>query len=265
MSEFDKDWDWYAGLIDSRKESDEWSIIRKTRETHWEEFCQIKENAHVLDAGCGNGDYTRLMLLKGARVWAFDYAGKMVQAAEQRLKREGLKAEKLTVDSVLDIPYPDSMFDAVVCLAVIDHVPDDERSKAVSELARVLKPGGTLYINTPNKYAFHWRTGHYLMRLVGLFPKGKIRWFTPQQLSELVEDMDLVPMRSLGLEFIPPFSGLYTSDLRRRTFLPDGIISILDNIYLNIEARARRIDLFKALCLHYFLVAHKREVQSADI
>lgn len=112
MSDYDKDWDWYANLIDSHKESLEWTVIRRTRETHWEKFCHIQSGENVLGVGCGHGDYTRLLLLKGAKVWAFDYAKNMVAATESRLARAALKTEKLTVDSVLDIPYPDKMFGA---------------------------------------------------------------------------------------------------------------------------------------------------------
>ena len=99
----------------------------------------------------------------------------MIAATRRRLERSSLRAEKLTIDSVLDIPYLDDMFDAVLCLSVIDNLPDINKRKAVSELARVLKPGGTLYVNTPNRYAFHWRVGHFLMRQLDLFPRGKVR------------------------------------------------------------------------------------------
>ncbi len=265
MSGYDKDWDWYANLIDSRKESAEWGVIRKVRETHWREFCHIRAGESVLDAGCGNGDYTRLMLLRGAKVWAFDYAKNMVAATERRLTGAGLQAERVTVDSVLDIPYPDEMFDSVLCLAVVDHIPDKGRLKAASELARVLKSGGTLYINTPNRYAYHWRAGHFLMRQIGLFPKGKIRWFTPRRLKDLVEGVGLIPARSLGLEVIPPFSGLYTSDLRRRTIFPSRIISTLDRLYLELEIRLRRVDPLKAICLHYFLEARKPNAEKHSV
>jgi len=94
--------------------------------------------------------------LKGAKVWAFDYAKNMVAATERRLAIASLKAEKLTIDSVFDIPYPVEMFDAVLRLDVVDHIPDEERPKAAAELTRVIKPGGCLYINTPNRFVYHW-------------------------------------------------------------------------------------------------------------
>ena len=256
-NKYDKDWDWYADLIDNRKESEEWKIIRIIRESHWEELCKIKKGDKVLDAGCGHGDYTKLLLLKGAKVWAFDSSRNMVLATQKRLERLGLKVEELIIASVLSIPYPDEMFDAVLCLAVIDHIPDSERIIAVKELARVLRPGGDLYINTPNKYAYHWRLGHFLMRLLGKFPKGKIHWFTPKELKKIICSTGLIPKDSLGLELLPPFSGIYTSDLKRYTFFPEKVISLLDKLYLNLEIRLRRIRFLQSICLHYFLIAKK--------
>jgi SAM-dependent methyltransferase len=181
----------------------------------------------------------------------------MVASTEKRLKKAGLKAEKISIDSVLAIPYPDETFDTVCCLAVIDHLPDDKSHKAAVELARVLKPGGKLYINTPNRFAYHWRAGHFLMRQIGLFPKGEIRLYKPNDLKNLPQNSGLVPGRRLWLEFIPLFSGLYTSDLRRYTFLPQRLISLLDRLYLGIEIRLRRIEIIKPACLHYFLEATK--------
>lgn len=258
-SDFDKDWDWYSTLIDERKESPEWAVIREARESHWREFVRLPAEGRVLDAGCGNGDYTRLALQQDVRVWAFDLSPEMVASTERRLSAAGLAAEELQVASVVDIPYPDEMFDVVICFAVIDHVPDEHRTEAVRELVRVLKPGGTLYINTPNRYAYGWRAGHWLMRRLGMFPEGKIRWMTPKELQDLCVAAGCRVGRSLGLELVPPFSGIYTSDLQRHTVLPERLIGVLDRLYLRLEKRLRRIDLLKPVCFHYFLEATKSE------
>ncbi len=258
-SEFDKDWDWYSALIDDRKESPEWAVIREARESHWREFVQLPSDGRVLDAGCGNGDYTRLALQHGCPVWAFDLSPEMVSSTRRRLSAVGLTAEELQEANVLDIPYPDGMFDVVICFAVIDHVPDECRTQAVRELVRVLKPGGALYINTPNRYAYGWRAGHWLMRRLGRFPEGKIRWMTPKELQTLCVAADCRVGRSLGLELLPPFSGIYTSDLQRLTVLPERLIGVLDSWYLWLEKRLRRMDLLKPICFHYFLEATRND------
>ncbi len=50
---------------------------------------------------------------------------------------------------VLDIPFEEASFDAVFYYHVIEHVPDPQRS--LQEIARVLKPGGGLFVGTPNR------------------------------------------------------------------------------------------------------------------
>lgn len=256
-TEFDKDWDGYAALIDDRKDAPGWAVIREVRESHWRELVHVPAGGTVLDAGCGNGDYTRLALRHGARVWAFDLSPGMVAATERRLAAAGLEPKEVRVASVVDIPYPDDRFDVVLCFAVIDHVPDEHRLDAVRELVRVLKPGGTLYINTPNKHAYTWRAGHWLMRRLGRFPEGKIRWLSPSELQALCVEAGCRIGRSLGLELFPPFSGIYTSDLERLTVLPESVIAVLDRWYLRLERRLRRVDRLKPFCFHYFLEVTK--------
>lgn len=254
---FAKDWDAYSDLIDERKESPEWAVVRAARESHWDEFFGIGPEHDVLDAGCGNGDYTVLALAGGARVWAFDLAPRMVENTRQRVSRGGMTCEALGVASVVDIPYPDESFDVVMCLAVVDHVPDPMRQRAFDELSRVLRPDGAAYVNVPNQFAYHWRSGHWLMRQFGRFPHGKIRFMRPVEVRHHVRAAGLLPDASMGLEFVPPFSGIYTTDLRRFTVLPPLLTRYLDRAYLRLERGARRKSLLKPFCLHYFLRAHK--------
>jgi SAM-dependent methyltransferase len=254
---FAKDWDSYSDLIDSRKESKEWAVLRAARESHWDEFFALGPTHDVLDAGCGNGDYTVLALATGARVWAFDLAPRMVENARRRVSRRGMACEELRVASVVDIPYPDESFDVVMCLAVVDHVPDPMRQRAFDELSRVLRPDGEAYVNVPNRFAYHWRGGHWLMCRLGRFPHGKIRFMSPSAVRRHVQAAGLEARASMGLEFVPPFSGIYTTDLRRLTVLPASVSDRLDRVYLRMERWARRKSLLKPLCLHYFLRAHK--------
>lgn len=69
---FDKDWDQYAQLINSRKGAPEWLVLRKARETHWQEFFSVERDEKILDAGCGHGEYSVFALQRKAKVWAFD-------------------------------------------------------------------------------------------------------------------------------------------------------------------------------------------------
>ncbi|MHC5111192.1 MAG: class I SAM-dependent methyltransferase [Planctomycetota bacterium] len=253
---YDMDWDGYSLEIAKRKESDEWAVLREARESHYEELFTIKPGDKVLDAGCGHGEYCVYGLEHGARVWAFDYSEEMVQYTRQILAMTDLEAETVEEGSVLEIPYADNTFDAVICLSVLDHIAD--REKGFRELARVLKPGGHMYIDVPNKYAYHWRACFGVMRMLGMYPAGKIHFFKPRELERMVRDAGCHVEARLGLTFSPPFSGLYTTDLRRRTFLPDWLIGPLDRMYLATEKLARRHAPLRHLCWHNFVRAVKR-------
>jgi ubiquinone/menaquinone biosynthesis C-methylase UbiE len=99
---------------------------------------------HILDAGCGNGRYTRCLLRQAdpdATITAFDLSHRMLKRARRKLRspRVSFAAVDLT-----RLPYPDCYFDAIVCGWVLEHLPDPRTG--LFELARVLRPGGKLLL-----------------------------------------------------------------------------------------------------------------------
>ena len=253
--EYDKDWDGYASTIVARKQAPEWAVLREARLSHYREFFRVGPDDRVLDAGCGHGEYSVFALKDGARVWAFDYSQKMVEQTRQAIRDDDLHVEEVTRASVTEIPYPDDHFDVVFCLAVLDHLAD--RDGALRELVRVLRPGGRLYLDVPNAFAVHWRACFGVMRLLGMYPSGKIHFFTPRELTNMVRRCGCKPLERLGLTFCPPLSGIYTTDLRRLTVLPEFLIRPLDRLYLTVERFARRHIPFRWLCWHQFIRAVK--------
>jgi SAM-dependent methyltransferase len=98
----------------------------------------------VLDAGCGNGRYTKFLLEQAdpkALVTAIDYSPGMLQRARDRLRSD--RVHPVAAD-LTHLPYPDASFDAIVCGWVLEHLPDP--TPGLRELARVLKPGGKLLL-----------------------------------------------------------------------------------------------------------------------
>ncbi len=94
----------------------------------------------VLDAGCGHGRYLGLFRAMGARVVGLD-AGRGPEAAGVPLDEEGIAVVQ---GSVLALPFRDETFDLVFCDGVLHHTSDPEG--AYRELARVVRPGGALYV-----------------------------------------------------------------------------------------------------------------------
>ncbi|MGO0122451.1 class I SAM-dependent methyltransferase [Desulfothermobacter acidiphilus] len=101
------------------------------------------EGKKVLEVGCGAGAMTRLILELGAdRVHAFDIDEGLVAIAQRRLAAYASRL-KIYVADATKIPEPDASFDGVFAVGVLHHILDWR--SALSEIARVLKPGGFYY------------------------------------------------------------------------------------------------------------------------
>ena len=95
----------------------------------------------VLNAGAGQGTFTRLLERRGFEVTSTDASPAAVEVLEQRVEGPALEAD------VTALAFADESFDAVVLGEVLEHVPDDDR--AVAEVARVLRPRGVLALSVP--------------------------------------------------------------------------------------------------------------------
>ncbi len=111
----------------------------------------------VLDAGCGTGGF--LAAIGHARP-DLDRTG--VEYAPQAALRAAEKSDAaVTCGSVLALPFPDRLFDAAVSADVLCHAAV-EPAPALSELYRVLRPGGLLVLNMP---AYAWLTSAHDRRV----------------------------------------------------------------------------------------------------
>ncbi len=101
-------------------------------------------DAVVLDAGCGVGYGTAYLAREARRVVGVDVFADAIAYASRRYASENVE---FVVADVQQLPLPDATFDTVCSFEIVEHVADAERF--VAELARVLKPGGTLVLSTP--------------------------------------------------------------------------------------------------------------------
>ncbi len=114
----------------------------------------LRAGDRVLDLGCGAGRHAFEMYRRGADVVAFDQdadelAGVrdlFVAMAEGGEAPAGAEADVKEGDA-LALPFADEEFDRIVAAEVLEHIPAD--LQAMAELARVLKPGGTLAVTVP--------------------------------------------------------------------------------------------------------------------
>ena len=125
----------------------------------------------VLDFGAGTGNLTEKLLGLGGEVVATDVSSEMLRRLADK-HAGALQAGRLrtvTLDGSFPLPFPDASFAFVATYSVLHHVPDYLR--AVDELARLVAPGGVLYIDHELNHE-HWRSGFWVRVHRGLTLPG---------------------------------------------------------------------------------------------
>ncbi len=108
----------------------------------------------VLNAGAGAGSLTHRLLRAGCAVTSIDASGELCRRLAAELAGTAAGARVLRCD-VVDTGLPDRAFDGVVCAEVLEHLADDRA--ALTELARVLRPGGLLLVTVPaGPFRYDW-------------------------------------------------------------------------------------------------------------
>lgn len=134
-----KGWDWEnAG-------HDRWL---KPTEDAYALAAQWKEQGvrKILDLGSGLGRHSIYFAKQGFEVSAMDISDYGVGYLKDWAKKEGLSIDAKTGD-MLSLPYPDSAFDAVFAYHVISHTDTEGVRKIISEIKRVLCPGGMVFLS----------------------------------------------------------------------------------------------------------------------
>ena len=105
----------------------------------------------VLDLGCGDGTYAFVLSKLGATVSGQDLGEEAINLANQRTYGKGncLKGKFICADAI-DLGFDSEKFDAVFSADFFEHISLQTKRKVISEVYRVLKPGGVLVIKTPN-------------------------------------------------------------------------------------------------------------------
>jgi ubiquinone/menaquinone biosynthesis C-methylase UbiE len=142
----------------------------------------LPEAEHVLDLGCGDGRLTSG--LRANAVTAADVSSVALRRAARRLP--GAEIASLVPDEPL--PFVDGEFELVLCTETIEHVRDVQLF--LSEVRRVLRPGGGLALTTPD----HGRVTALRMLLNGFESEfdplsPHLRFFTRRSLAQLLDAM----------------------------------------------------------------------------
>lgn len=99
----------------------------------------IARDTHILDVGAGHGAFTKRLHEMGYQVSACDLFPEEFHYPEVECRK---------VDITQAFPYADNSFDMAIAIEVSEHINDHETF--FCEMSRILKPGGILYLSTPN-------------------------------------------------------------------------------------------------------------------
>ena len=159
----------------------------------------------ILDVGCGGGLLSEGMAVRGAQVTGIDLSEKPLSVARLHLLESGQKVDyrKISVEALAE-EMPGE-FDVVTCLEMLEHVPNP--SSVVSACARLVKPGGQVFLSTlnrnPKSYLFAVLGAEYILNML---PKGThdyARFIKPSELSRWAKLGGLEPQELIGMSYNP--------------------------------------------------------------
>ncbi|EER01004.1 conserved hypothetical protein [Perkinsus marinus ATCC 50983] len=137
-----------------------------------------------LDVGCGGGLLTEEM----ASTYGYNITGiDISEASLQQARQHGRDIPNLhyQVGSVYDIPFPDNSFDGVIISDVLEHLLDLQG--ALTEIYRVLKPGGVLVFDTISRTVWSYTTVWMITQeILNIMPPNAHDWrlfITPDELK----------------------------------------------------------------------------------
>ena len=158
----------------------------------------------ILDIGCGGGLICEPLARLGGNVTGLDPALASIKAARQHAEGQGLE---ITYRSGLaeELVEEGTQFDVVLCLEVVEHVPDVDAF--VQTCAHLVRPGGMMVLSTINRtikaYALAIVGAEYVLRWLPVGTHQWERFVTPDELRGFVQNAGLKAGDARGIVYNP--------------------------------------------------------------
>src|SRR5262245_113728 len=117
---------------------------------------ELPPGAHILDVGCGTGEYVRRANELGFTASGLEPADAMRAAAISKNPGATIVSGVAT-----ELPFVDESFDLVICIEVLRYLDRSDIRQALRQTHRVLRPGGTMFLTMVNRYALDGFFIHY--------------------------------------------------------------------------------------------------------
>jgi 2-polyprenyl-6-hydroxyphenyl methylase / 3-demethylubiquinone-9 3-methyltransferase len=138
----------------------------------------------ILDVGCGGGLISEPLAKLGASVMGLDPAKENIEAARRHAAETGTSVTYRAARTE-DLVAEEARFDAVLCLEVVEHVPDV--LAFLAETAKLVRPGGLMLLSTLNRtlksYALAILGAEYILRWLPVGTHQWERFVTPEELA----------------------------------------------------------------------------------
>ena len=183
----------------------------------------------LLEVGCGTAVVAATAAARVGRAVGTDVSMRWMVLAKKRLSETGAEAVELACCSAEQLPFPPSTFDVVVAVDVIEHVA--HQPQFVAACHAVLRPGGMLFLATPNRLS------------LGLEPHVRL-WgvgFLPRRLApRYVRALSGRPYDHVRLLSAPGLRRLLTSAGFSVKIVPPEIATSTEQLYRGVELRLVR-------------------------
>lgn len=191
-----------------RQKEGRWRIVR--------ELAGTLENKKILDAGCGDGLYTRLLFDAGAGgITGVDWSENALRFARVFVSNATfIKAD------LRSIPLPDASFDLIVFLETLEHFPPENIAAPIKELHRLLKSDGRLLLSVPSNK----------LRIGVEEHSAHFQHFTPSSLQETLQDY-FTPKQIQGQDYRAWWLAFLSKTFENRWFLIHPLAKFFNGYY----------------------------------
>lgn len=195
---------------------------RKNWETFWEEKQNMEEvysngerilrnlsqvidlkGKRVLEIGAGTGRDSFPLARVGADVTQLDYSEESLKILRRLAEEQGYKTTIIGGDAFA-MPFADESFDIVFHQGLLEHFRSAQAEKLLRENIRVLKPGGLLLVDVPQRYHIYTLVKHFLIAINKWFA-GWERSFSVGELRKVMRQLGLTPVYAYGEWMAPSF------------------------------------------------------------
>jgi len=192
---------------------------KESTKSHWENFWSDKKEFHevysnddrvlrnlsyitdlkgkrVLEIGAGTGRDSFGMVNHGASVFMLDYSSNSLSIIKNIASEEKVEVNPVG-GNAFSLPFPDGSFDVVFHQGLLEHFRTKDADNLLKENVRVLKPGGLLLVDVPQRYHIYTVMKHILIAMDKWFA-GWEREFSIPELDRLLRVLGVEPIYRYG-------------------------------------------------------------------